>query len=82
MNIFELINAAPWTERAECREVHPDAFFPATEAPSSKTLLAKKTCGGCPVRAECRDAGMDEKYGIWGGLTEQERDSLRRAGRS
>ncbi|MCK0517898.1 WhiB family transcriptional regulator [Williamsia sp. DF01-3] len=82
MRIFELINTAPWTERAKCREVYPDAFFPATDAPASKKRLARRTCQDCPVTAECLDAGMGEKYGIWGGLTEQERATLRRTGKS
>ena len=35
-------------------------------------------CGTCVVRAECLEAGIDERYGVWGGLTARERDELRR----
>jgi hypothetical protein len=34
---------------------------------------AKRVCRRCPVAAECGDAGRAEPFGIWGGLTEQER---------
>lgn len=38
---------------------------------------AKEVCSHCPVRAECRAAGMGERQGIWGGLDEVERQRLR-----
>ncbi len=35
-------------------------------------------CAGCPVRSECLDAALanDERYGVWGGLTDGERAVL------
>lgn len=37
-------------------------------------------CAACPVRAECLAyaLGRPDKHGIWGGMTEDERDAERR----
>jgi WhiB family redox-sensing transcriptional regulator len=43
---------------------------------------AKAVCASCPVRAECLDAAIanGERYGVWGGLTDTERESLQTMG--
>ena len=40
---------------------------------------AKAVCASCPVRVECLEhaIAVDERYGIWGGLTQDERRLLR-----
>ena len=42
---------------------------------------AKKVCTGCEVRAECLEYALahDERFGIWGGLSERERRRLKKA---
>jgi WhiB family redox-sensing transcriptional regulator len=40
---------------------------------------AKEICSTCQVRLECLEAGMDEDYGIWGGLSPKRRAKLRKA---
>jgi WhiB family redox-sensing transcriptional regulator len=37
-------------------------------------------CESCPVRAECLDHAVSagERYGVWGGLTSDERSTWRR----
>ena len=37
-------------------------------------------CTSCEVRAECLDYALanDERFGIWGGLSERERRKLKR----
>ena len=44
------------------------------------TREAKKVCRGCEVRAECLEYALehDERFGIWGGLSERERRRLKR----
>lgn len=56
-----------WQDRAACRDVNPDLFFPATSDPGNE---AKRICAGCPVRLQClRDAKTRrEEHGVWGGL--------------
>jgi len=39
---------------------------------------AKELCGICPVQPDCLEAGMDEEFGIWGGLSLKQRRRLKR----
>ena len=66
-----------WHERALCAETDPEAFFPEK---GGSTREAKKICTGCEVRTECLEYALsnDERFGIWGGLSERERRRLRR----
>ena len=67
-----------WQERALCAQTDPEAFFPEK---GGSTREAKRICAGCEVRAECLEYALaqDERFGIWGGLSERERRRLRRA---
>ena len=69
--------AQSWQERALCAETDPEAFFPEK---GGSTREAKKICTGCEVKAECLEYALaiDERFGIWGGLSERERRRLRR----
>jgi Transcription factor WhiB len=40
---------------------------------------AKALCATCPVREQCLEAGMGERWGVFGGLTAGERYELRRS---
>ena len=66
-----------WQERALCAQTDPEAFFPEK---GGSTREAKKVCTGCEVRGECLDYALahDERFGIWGGLSERERRKLKR----
>ena len=66
-----------WRDRGTCAEVDPELFFPEKGGSARE---AKKVCASCEVRAECLEYALaaDERYGIWGGLAEQERRPLRR----
>lgn len=66
-----------WQERALCSQTDPEAFFPEK---GGSTREAKKICTGCEVRAECLEYALahDERFGIWGGLSERERRKLRK----
>ena len=67
-----------WQDRALCAQTDPEAFFPEK---GGSTREAKKVCRGCEVRAECLEYALenDERFGIWGGLSERERRRLKRA---
>jgi WhiB family redox-sensing transcriptional regulator len=71
------VDAQSWQERALCAETDPEAFFPEK---GGSTREAKKICTGCEVKAECLEYALanDERFGIWGGLSERERRRLRR----
>lgn len=79
-----------WRADAACVG-QTDLFFAQTERrgrPTSKTttqtnstLQAKAICKTCPVIDPCLAAGMTEEhelYGVWGGLTPNERREMRR----
>ena len=67
-----------WQAQANCMGVDPDLFFPERGA---STREAKEVCRGCVVREDCLEYALrdDQLQGIWGGMSERERDRLRRA---
>jgi WhiB family redox-sensing transcriptional regulator len=75
--LFGLPEEASWQERALCAQTDPEAFFPEK---GGSTREAKKICTGCEVRSECLEYALakDERFGIWGGLSERERRRLKR----
>jgi WhiB family redox-sensing transcriptional regulator len=66
-----------WQERALCAQTDPEAFFPEK---GGSTREAKKVCLGCDVRGNCLEYALahDERFGIWGGLSERERRRLKK----
>jgi WhiB family redox-sensing transcriptional regulator len=70
-------DAETWQDRALCAQTDPEAFFPEK---GGSTREAKKICMGCEVRHECLEYALanDERFGIWGGLSERERRRLKR----
>ena len=71
---------ASWRLDALCAETDPEAFFPEK---GGSTREAKRVCSGCAVRSECLEYALanDERFGIWGGLSERERRRVRLARR-
>lgn len=66
-----------WTA-ALCAQVDPELWFPEKGGP---TVEAKAVCAKCLLRRQCLEYALshDERFGIWGGLSERERRPLRRA---
>lgn len=75
-----------WRRHAACRGEDPELFFPVgSPGPVLEQIAAAKAlCAKCPVRAACLRFALEtgQGYGIWGGLTEDERRNLRRRERS
>ncbi|GAA5019294.1 WhiB family transcriptional regulator [Kitasatospora paranensis] len=71
-----------WQRRAACRETDGDLFYhPAGERGAdhdARDSRAKRVCARCPVREHCLAFSLRtrETYGVWGGLTEEERHAL------
>jgi len=68
-----------WTRDALCAQIDPEMFFPEKGGSSRQ---ARQVCGSCPVRTDCLDAALanNERFGIWGGLTERNRRHLDKQG--
>ena len=66
-----------WQEKALCAQTDPEAFFPEK---GGSTREAKRICLGCEVKDACLEYALanDERFGIWGGLSERERRRLKR----
>jgi WhiB family redox-sensing transcriptional regulator len=71
-----------WYRAAACREVDVSVFYPADNdrgvLAARRVQRAKQICQTCPVIRVCLTVALttDERYGIWGGLTPNERAGL------
>ncbi len=71
-----------WQGLGACREADTELFFhPQNErglARLRRDRAAKAVCARCDVRIECADYSIRsrEPYGVWGGLTEEERERI------
>jgi WhiB family transcriptional regulator, redox-sensing transcriptional regulator len=79
-----LIADGAWRLGAACRSADPDLFFPVSSTGKSleQVAQAKAICARCLVQRECLAFAMrtQQFHGIWGGLTEQERDQAEMTG--
>jgi WhiB family redox-sensing transcriptional regulator len=73
-----------WLLAANCRG-RTDLFFAPDETESRRErrrreAQAKAVCQECVVREACLSEALvaDERFGIWGGLTERERRAAKR----
>ena len=74
-----LVDVWQWQQSGACRELPSEIFFhPDGERGPRRRNREKKAlaiCAVCPVVQACRNQAlqMQEPYGIWGGLTEDDR---------
>ncbi|MGH8896685.1 MAG: WhiB family transcriptional regulator [Egibacteraceae bacterium] len=75
-----------WRDRAACLGTNTELYFPVgTTGPALEQAdHAKAVCRQCPVITHCLDWALatGQHAGIWGGCTEDERRTLRRARRA
>jgi len=66
-----------WVKYAACRGLSPEIFF---LDPGQSSIKAVKVCKRCAVVRECDEYAERAKihFGVWGGLTENQRDIRRR----
>ena len=69
-----------WRHNAVCREEDPELFLPIGNTGPALLQIeeAKAVCRRCPVMEQCRRHALTvhEPYGVWGGLSESERDDI------
>ncbi len=63
-----------------CAQTGGDFWFPEKgDSRSYEIIYARNICNNCIHQSECAEWGIhNERYGIWGGLTEWDRKQLRR----
>lgn len=67
-------DAGRWHARAACAGMDSDLFFPEVGQP---TTAAKAVCDRCPVRPQCDEWGLWERFGVWAGQSERDRKRRR-----
>jgi hypothetical protein len=76
---FEELLARPaWQERAACRGMGTERFFPGSDG---SLAPARAVCAGCPVKVECLDYAVDcgeTLAGVWAGTSIRDRRKLRK----
>ena len=67
-----------WRDQANCLMSDPELFFPVG-AVTEVIDKAKSVCEPCDVQKQCLQYALDYKQdGIWGGMTVDERNALKR----
>lgn len=74
-----ILEERPWAVFAACRDAEPSVFFSGSRADERSALAL---CSTCTVRADCLDHALEvrERFGVWGGTTEQDRRRILRMG--
>lgn len=71
-----------WRHSAACRDEEPELFFPiGNTGPALQQIdEAKRVCASCDVVELCLNWAIEtgQDAGVWGGLSEDERRSLKR----
>lgn len=71
-----------WQYQGACRDLDTEQFFhPEGERGGTRKRrddAAKAICAQCPVINQCREYALaaQEPYGVWGGLSAEERREL------
>jgi len=70
-----------WRLQAKCRTDNPSAEWTDNwftgRGENQRVTMAARFCAACPVRLECLAAGLYERFGVFGGVTERQRRRLR-----
>ena len=71
-----------WQFQGLCRGEDPEAFFfpdgERGQARAKREARAKAICAACPVLQQCATHALTvrEPYGIWGGMSEDDRERV------
>ena len=73
-----------WRHDAACRDEDPELFYPIGNLGPALLQVeqAKAVCRRCPVTRQCLAFALDagEDFGVWGGMSEEERRAVKRRG--
>lgn len=64
-----------WMEEALCKRIDNSFWYPPVDSPTPEAYysIGRELCHRCPVWEECLETGKNEVWGMWGGLTPNER---------
>lgn len=70
-----------WMERARCRDVPPEVFFPRDGV---GVEAARRYCAECPVTGPCLEYALVNRieHGVWGGASERQRRRIAQSRRA
>lgn len=72
-----------WRDSANCRDLEPELFYPTGNTGPAALQIeeAKAACRRCLAVEDCLQWALNsgEHFGVWGGLSEDERRGLRRS---
>lgn len=82
MSENQQINELAWQQRGACGAEDPELFFPMGNAGAMLLQIeeAKAVCRRCDVQQVCAEWALStgQDYGVWGGISEDERRTLKR----
>ena len=64
-----------WQDLADCASQYTSDFYTENRADNIKPAVLN-LCRTCPVQTPCHLAGMAERFGVWGGVKQTERERL------
>jgi WhiB family redox-sensing transcriptional regulator len=69
-----------WLANAACAGMDPRAFFATGHHARAQVNAAKRICASCPVRPACETWAIEtgERFGVWGGMSQQQLRQRRR----
>ena len=83
-NLRPVYDEWAWQEDGKCKEADTEMFFldagERGKQKNQKQREAQKICRGCPVIEQCLSHALNvpEFYGVWGGMTPEQRHALLR----
>lgn len=71
-----ILHMSNWRHKAKCAGVATNDFYSVDDSDMKKQAV--KYCYSCPVQNQCLYTALviDDRYGVWGGLTPRQRKSL------
>lgn len=84
MDVATHRDISPWQRDSACQGDAGLDFYPPSTGERKRDRVAreqraKSICAGCAVTSQCLDHALTtgERYGVWGGLTAEERIPVR-----
>jgi len=74
--VNQLFQDTAWAANAACKGTLDEPYaegMTGSSATAAMRQFVQDRCAGCPVKFECLEAGLSNRFGVWGGLLPEER---------